>query len=44
MEITGITVGSVEHNNSLVWNWLNNMFRPYGASSGSQEWKIKYAV
>jgi hypothetical protein len=44
MEITGITVGSVEHNNSFVQIPLNNMFRPSGASSVWQEWMIKYAV
>jgi hypothetical protein len=43
MEITGITVGSVKHNNSFVQFPLN-MFRPSGASSGWQEWMIKYEV
>jgi len=43
MEITGITVSSVEHNNSFVQIRLN-MFRPIGASSLWQEWTIKYAV
>jgi hypothetical protein len=43
MAITGITVGSVEHN-SFVQIKLNNMFCPNGASSGWQEWKIKCAV
>ena len=44
MEITGITVGSVENNNSFFQFRLNNMFFPSGASSGWQEWTIKYAV
>jgi len=44
MEETGITVGSVKYNNSFVQIWLNNMIRPSGASSGWQEWMIKYAV
>jgi len=30
MEITGITVGSVEHNNSFLRIRLNNMTRPNG--------------
>jgi hypothetical protein len=40
MEITGITVGSVEHNKSFVQVRINNIFRP----DGWQEWTIKYAV
>jgi hypothetical protein len=44
MEITGITVGSVKHNKSFVQFLLNNMFCPSGASSGWQEWMIKYEV
>lgn len=44
MEITRITVGSVEHNKSFVQFRLNNMFRPSGASFGWQDWMIKYAV
>jgi hypothetical protein len=43
MEITGITVGSVEHN-TFAQIQLNNMFRPNGASTGRQEWTIKCAV
>jgi hypothetical protein len=44
MEITGITVGSVEHNKSFVQFQLNNIFRPNGATFAWQEWTIKYAV
>jgi len=44
MEIDGIQIGSVEHNNSFVQIRLNYMFWTSGASSGWQEWTIKYAV
>jgi hypothetical protein len=41
MEIAGITLGSVEHNNAFVEIRLNNMFRPSGASTGWQQWTNK---
>jgi hypothetical protein len=41
MEIAGIAVGSVEHNNSFVEIRLNNMFHTSAASTGWQEWTNK---